>query len=127
MTKQGQKERDEAIARLRENGEPTYLGYNAAVAMGDRYDRDNEGIRVGGCGMDMGFHVVYNLSRTLFRDGYECLGPRCPSSAHTNGQPREETYTAETCPGRPCGSECDHKGTPKMIHTDGYALNQRWL
>jgi len=28
-------------------------------------------IRVGGCGMDMGFHVVYSLSRVLFRDKYE--------------------------------------------------------
>jgi hypothetical protein len=28
-------------------------------------------IRVGGCGMDMGFHVVYSLARVLFRDKYE--------------------------------------------------------
>jgi hypothetical protein len=31
----------------------------------------NRGIKVGGCGMDMGFHVVYTLSSILFdRDGY---------------------------------------------------------
>jgi hypothetical protein len=28
------------------------------------------GIKVGGCGMDMGFHVIYNISKTLFNDGY---------------------------------------------------------
>ena len=28
-------------------------------------------LRVGGCGMDMGFHVVYSLARVLFRDKYE--------------------------------------------------------
>jgi hypothetical protein len=28
-------------------------------------------VRVGGCGMDMGFHVVYSLARVLFRDKYE--------------------------------------------------------
>ncbi len=28
-------------------------------------------LRVGGCGMDMGFHVVYSLARGLFRDKYE--------------------------------------------------------
>jgi len=28
-------------------------------------------IRVGGAGMDMGFHVVYSLARVLFRDKYE--------------------------------------------------------
>jgi hypothetical protein len=31
---------------------------------------DRNGIRVGGCGMDMGFHLVYTLSRALFDDGY---------------------------------------------------------
>jgi len=28
-------------------------------------------IRVGGCGMDMGFHAVYSLARVLFREKYE--------------------------------------------------------
>ena len=27
-----------------------------------------QGVKVGGCGMDMGFHLVYSLSRALFRD-----------------------------------------------------------
>ena len=27
-------------------------------------------VGVGGCGMDMGFHLVYTLSRELFDDGY---------------------------------------------------------
>lgn len=27
-------------------------------------------LKVGGCGMDMGFHLVYTLSRVLFDDGY---------------------------------------------------------
>jgi len=30
----------------------------------------DQGIRVGGCGMDMGFHVVYSLSMALFKEGY---------------------------------------------------------
>lgn len=29
-----------------------------------------EGIKVTGCGMDMGFHLVYSLSWALFKDGY---------------------------------------------------------
>lgn len=29
----------------------------------------NKGIRVGGCGMDMGFHVVYSLGRALWPEG----------------------------------------------------------
>ena len=32
--------------------------------------KDNGAIFVKGCGMDMGFHVIYSLSQTLFNDGY---------------------------------------------------------
>jgi hypothetical protein len=32
-------------------------------------------IKIGGCGMDMGFAIVYDLSQTLFDDGYR-IGQR---------------------------------------------------
>lgn len=87
-------------------GRPLSLGYNAAAAMADRYDRDREGIRVSGAGMDMGFHLVYNLGATLWPNGYRCVGKRCVSNAHSNGAPRD--------------------GRSK--HRDGgYALRQEWL
>lgn len=31
---------------------------------------DFDGIKVSGCGMDMGFHLIYTLSSALFDDGY---------------------------------------------------------
>ena len=31
---------------------------------------DNNHLVVNGCGMDMGFHLVYTLSSILFKDGY---------------------------------------------------------
>ena len=34
------------------------------------YDSKREGVKVGGAGMDMGFHLVYNLAAVLFDDGY---------------------------------------------------------
>lgn len=61
------------------------------------------GVSVGGCGMDMGFHLVYTLSRCLWREGFDCIGKDCPSNDHFN---REE----------------------KKHHSDGgYGLRQRWL
>ena len=30
----------------------------------------NDGVFVSGCGMDMGFHLVYTLSSILYKDGY---------------------------------------------------------
>ncbi len=46
---------------------------------------DNGSVTVGGCGMDMGFHVVYTLSRALWPDGFPCAGEPCRSNDHTNG------------------------------------------
>lgn len=53
-----------------ENNEPTYIGWTAAEALGWSYDGRREGVKVAGCGMDMGFHLVYELSATLFPGGY---------------------------------------------------------
>jgi len=51
------------------------ITYDASHALGNKLvDGYNRAIRVNGCGMDMGWHLVYNLSSVLFRgmdrDGY---------------------------------------------------------
>lgn len=38
----------------------------AAEVMGERCDRNYGGIKIGGCGMDMGFQLVYMLSSYLY-------------------------------------------------------------
>jgi hypothetical protein len=38
-----------------------------------RHERDG-GVIVGGCGMDMGWHLVYCLSRSLYPDGFKVDG-----------------------------------------------------
>jgi hypothetical protein len=49
------------------------------------YWRKSLGLKIGGCGMDMGFHVVENLSYALYGKGYQCLGKgKCPSNYHNN-------------------------------------------
>lgn len=71
-------------------GESIYLtGYMARLGIGTLTDR---GLRVGGCGMDMGFACVEHLSSILWGrgHGYKCLGKykdggrRCPSNYHAN-------------------------------------------
>ena len=51
------------------NGEPYHINYSAAKASGERLVSRNgsDAIRVNGCGMDMGFHIVYGLSSVLFK------------------------------------------------------------
>lgn len=49
-----------------------------------------EGIKVGGCGMDMGFHLVYSLGWGVYPAGYRCpgegkkTGRRCQHNSHYN-------------------------------------------
>jgi len=96
-------------------GGPLFLTYWTAKLLDEHVDQTNGGIKVGGCGMDMGFALVYKLSSVLFRDGFDCIGKDCPSNDHTND------YVSWTA------SEAD-RYSPTRRHTEGgYALRQRWL
>lgn len=71
----------------------------------------HDGIIVGGCGMDTGFRVVYNLAHVLFPEGFGCTGRSehpnmCPSNDHSNG-------------------DRDYK--PHKHSDGGYALRHRWI
>ncbi len=79
-----------SLKKTEEDGNIIDLSYNTALACGMRYNRDREGIVIGGCGMDMGFALVYDLSYVLFGKGYQCLGKKnhCPSNYHSNYRSR---------------------------------------
>jgi len=47
-----------------------WLSPRVAAVCGFTFDDKKECLRVSGCGMDMGYHVVYSLSRVLFTDGF---------------------------------------------------------
>lgn len=131
-TKKQQQERAEAIERLREVMPPGTTVYtilrhvsqsgmmrhisvktalegqhdwSVALATESKLAR-REGIKVGGAGMDMGFHLVYNLSYVLYPDGFECIGEGCPANDHSNG---------------------DRDHAPHHHQDGGYALRQRWM
>ena len=86
------------------------VSYLVGPVLGLRFDQKNCGLRVSGCGMDMGFSLVYELSYVLYPE-YDCIGEepvRCPSCDHMN-PPRPDMVAGS------------------MRHKDGYALKQRWL
>jgi len=87
------------------DGEPRYIDGLVAIAIGARVS-DREGIIMGGCGMDMGFEVVYQLSCALYPDGFDCIGEKCPSNDHSNG---------------------NRDYTPHHHSSGGYALRHRWM
>lgn len=98
------------------------VSWLVARATGFKMHGKHEGLKVGGCGMDMGFHVVYTLSRTLYGDGYTCSGIK-PYDAEYNtnkGYCRSNDHVNER------GVNSDY--TPGRAHSDGgYALSSRWL
>lgn len=55
-----------------EGGHIRNITWHVAQVLGwKRSDKYNGGIKVEGCGMDMGFHLIYNLSMKLYcPDGY---------------------------------------------------------
>ena len=54
--------------KLVRDGDICDITYHAARVMGDSIAKDG-GIRVSGCGMDMGFALVYNLGAVLWPHG----------------------------------------------------------
>jgi hypothetical protein len=51
---------------LFKRNEPHYLSYHAARVLDWGEDRREGGVKVDGCGMDMCFHLVYCLARSIF-------------------------------------------------------------
>lgn len=100
------REETDVDGRASKEPEILYLGYNVAQAIEMRYDREREGVKVSGCGMDMGFAIIYDLSRVLFADGFDCIGEGCPANDHGNG---------------------DRDYTPHRHSDPGYALKQQWI
>jgi hypothetical protein len=82
------------------------ITYLVAKVLGERRNENDGGLVVSGCGMDMGFEVVYRLGYALFPDGFQCIGEHCPSSDHSNG---------------------DRNYTPHLHKSGGYAFKQAWL
>lgn len=89
---------------------------------------NDQGLSVGGCGMDMCFATVYNLSSALFQDGFDCAVERCHSCDHSNAH--YHPAPKGTCLDhvkRQTGV-CKNKACKPWHHSDGgYALVKRDL
>lgn len=117
--------------------------YAVGKALGLRHwkrnGREQDALVMGGCGMDMGFHLVYELSHTLYGTR-QCSGcqRRIPSDYPTNvtcGECDGEIVGGYRCLGKGCPSNyhANHRQSESgperfdLLHTDGYALRHRWL
>lgn len=94
------------------NNEPRRITWSVGKAIDETYSTKHEALGVNGCGMDMGYHVVYSLSRALWPDGVPCIGDKCASNDHSNG---DRDYTRHSV---------KH---PHMHRDGGYSLRHRWM
>lgn len=112
------------------DNEVTDITFHAARAMGEKVKQGGQyvqdaGIVIGGAGMDMGFSLVYDLSRYLFPDGF---GEPCSKCGFRKAD--EIGSNVVYGPGECKGLHKYHgrNGDPSGWDNDGgYALNQRWL
>lgn len=103
-------------------GELLNISGDVARIVGDPLDPKNGGVKVSGCGMDMGFHLVYTLSRYLFTTGYGLPmtlrgGTKTPRTAEEAAYLYKRGYRARGRNGETSGWETD----------GGYALRHRWI
>ena len=76
------------------------IAYNVAKLLDDKLDKKYDGIKIGGCGMDMGYHIVHSLGNALFG-----VGEEVKKFKHKTGRNGDKGY--ET--------------------TGGYLLEHKWL
>ena len=101
----------------------TDITWQVARATNARLDNLHGGIIMGGCGMDMGFALVYNLGRTLYPNGVPCTGSRGydPDTYAT-------LHDAPRCKSNDHANDATVPYSRDVIHQNGgYALNQVWM
>jgi hypothetical protein len=107
------------------NNEPRRITCTAGLVLGYPLDRKNDGLKVRGCGMDMGFHCVYSLSHAMFPGGFgETAKLKADSSLTV--RPKNPSHAAALCAEgyKFRGRNGDTSG---WDNDGGYALNSRWM
>jgi hypothetical protein len=128
-----------------ENGEPRRVTHLASRAdVGSGYDNKREALKMSGCGMDMGFAAVYEMSRKMFNADHPhvCKDPKtCPSNDHNNAYSSARQNQCIVCRkeftaagwtrsnGHHAYNVCSEAcATGPWVHSDGgYALKHRWM
>lgn len=91
------------------DGKPLFISWYVAKLLDYKQAKDGS-LKVDGCGMDMGFHLVHLLGSALWLgEEWECTGKNCPYNEHNNDSKKY-----------PRKAGLKHKG-------NGYTLNHQWL
>ena len=112
------------LARTADDGRIYFIHPNHAIgkALGYRQGK-RDGLIVGGCGKDMGFHIVYSLSRVLFPEGFGIEG-EYPNGSKGRPKSPEMAAGAVKAGAKFHGRNGDTSG---WDNDGGYALHHEWL
>lgn len=95
----------------------------AAIVLGESQAK-RDGLIVTGCGMDMGFATVYNLSRYLFPDGFGVEGISDIDGAKVRPESKQDAAAMVANGYKFRGRNGDASG---WDDDGGYALSHSWL
>jgi hypothetical protein len=108
------------------NGAPRRIVRSVCILLDQSIDA-YDGVRMGGCGMDMGFALVYNLSRILYPEGFGIKCEGCGFRADTPDNAKKASSEPKRTRGHShsfLGRNGDSSG---WDNDGGYALRQQWL
>lgn len=104
-------------------GHPRYISWHVANVLDYKIPDRKEGLVVGGCGMDMGFHLVHSLGYALWGD----LAKNGTTKAATRLRERIRKASGHylTQGGAP-EPDCSKPGS-EWFGAAGYALKHSWI
>jgi hypothetical protein len=101
---------------------PLHPNYSAALATGRTRAPRGDGIIMDGCGMDMGFALVYSVGRAMFPDGFGVEGELNGRKVRPRSRKHAAALVAKGAAFR--GRNRDASG---WDNDGGYALKHSWL
>ena len=114
--------RDIRVVVLRD-GEAMHPNYSVSVLLGYPRAKHGDGMRVGGCGMDMGFHIVHSLGYALYGQEAE------HGTGDAANELRKAIFAADPHYFTQGGAKAPDPNKPgrEWFGGAGYALKHRWL
>lgn len=74
-------------------GELLNIDWYVANALDYRRDKNNGAVIIGGCGMDMGFAIVYSLGRKLYPNGFKLAKGQYGRNGDKSGFDKDGGYS----------------------------------
>lgn len=116
--------RDIRVVLIDKDGNTTHPNWAVQVLLGYPRAKRGDGMRVGGCGMDMGFHIVHSLGYALFGEEAEHGTGKVANAL------RKAIYNADKFYWHQGGKTAKPDWTKpgrQWFGGAGYALKHRWL